>query len=65
MVLIPSLDLIVSWNDTKVKGDDVESRALKMLVDAMTRKDKWSSKCRNHKMSRQVNGPPASEVRVP
>jgi CubicO group peptidase (beta-lactamase class C family) len=35
IVVIPSLDLVVSWNDAKIDGRDKENRALKMLVDAV------------------------------
>lgn len=35
MVVIPSLDLIVSWNDAKVRSRDAENRALGMLVGAV------------------------------
>jgi len=35
MVVIPSLDLIVSWNDTKVRGRSNENEALGMLVSAV------------------------------
>jgi CubicO group peptidase (beta-lactamase class C family) len=34
MVVIPRLDLVVSWNDTKVKGRAMENQALKLLVEA-------------------------------
>jgi len=36
MVVIPSLDLVVSWNDSKVRGRDRENRALKRLAAAVT-----------------------------
>jgi CubicO group peptidase (beta-lactamase class C family) len=35
MVVIPSLDLVVSWNDAKLKGRDTENQALKLLVGAV------------------------------
>ncbi|MCI0682505.1 MAG: hypothetical protein L0Y71_10395 [Gemmataceae bacterium] len=35
MVVIPSRDLIVSWNDAKIKGRELENRALRMLVDSV------------------------------
>ena len=34
MVVIPSLDMIVSWNDTKIKGVKMANDALKLLVTA-------------------------------
>jgi CubicO group peptidase (beta-lactamase class C family) len=37
MVVIPSLDLIVSWNDAKVTGDGMINRALKLLAEAVSR----------------------------
>jgi CubicO group peptidase (beta-lactamase class C family) len=35
MVVISSLDLIVSWNDTNIHSRDEENQALKLLVDAV------------------------------
>jgi len=35
MVVIPSLDLIVSWNDAKVRGREMENEALRRLVAAI------------------------------
>ena len=35
MVAIPSLDLVVSWNDSKVDGREREARALRMLAAAV------------------------------
>jgi CubicO group peptidase (beta-lactamase class C family) len=35
MVVMPSLDLIVSWNDTRVEGRDMENEALRLLVAAV------------------------------
>ena len=35
MVVVPSLDLVMSWNDTGVRGREKESRALKLLVEAV------------------------------
>ncbi len=35
MVVIPSLDLIVSWNDTKIRASKMENRALKLLADSV------------------------------
>jgi CubicO group peptidase (beta-lactamase class C family) len=34
MVVIPGHDIVVSWNDAKIKSRDMENRALKMLVEA-------------------------------
>jgi len=36
MVVIPSLDLIISWNDTKIEGAEKENHALGLLVQAVT-----------------------------
>ncbi|MFQ5808108.1 MAG: serine hydrolase [Armatimonadota bacterium] len=36
MVVIPSLDLVMSWNDAKVRSRDAENKALGMLVQAVT-----------------------------
>lgn len=36
MVVIPSLDLIISWNDTKIEGTEKESHVLGLLVQAVT-----------------------------
>ena len=35
MVVLPSLDLIVSWNDTKIEGSNRVNHALKLLVDSV------------------------------
>ncbi|UCD50604.1 MAG: DUF4038 domain-containing protein, partial [Phycisphaerales bacterium] len=35
MVVLPSLDLIVSWNNTRIEGRDMENEALKHLVEAV------------------------------
>ncbi|HUV39646.1 MAG TPA: hypothetical protein VMY39_08515 [Planctomycetota bacterium] len=37
MVVIPSLDVVLSWNDAKVQGREMENRALRLLVDSVTR----------------------------
>lgn len=39
MVVLPSLDLIVSWNDTRIDGRDMENEALKRLLGAVTQRD--------------------------
>ncbi len=36
MVVLPSLDLIVSWNDTRINARDTENEALKRLTAAAT-----------------------------
>ncbi|MHC4584399.1 MAG: hypothetical protein ACYS3N_07690 [Planctomycetota bacterium] len=36
MVVMPSLDLIISWNDTKIRGAEMENHALKLLKDSAT-----------------------------
>jgi len=36
MAILPPLDLIVSWNDSKTRGREKESRALKLLIAAVT-----------------------------
>jgi len=35
MVVLPSLDLIVSWNDTRIEGRDKENEALRLVLDAV------------------------------
>jgi uncharacterized protein DUF6298 len=42
MVVIPSLDLIIAWNDSKVNSREKENRALKQLVDSVNDKAKSS-----------------------
>jgi len=37
MVVIPSLDLVVSWNDARVRGREKENQALKLLVESVVR----------------------------
>lgn len=36
MVVLPSLDMIISWNDTKIKGAEMENHTLKLLKDSVT-----------------------------
>ena len=36
MVVMPGLDLIVSWNDTKIQGSKMENHALRLLKDSVT-----------------------------
>ncbi len=36
MVVMPSLDIIISWNDTKIQGSEMENHALKLLKDSVT-----------------------------
>jgi len=35
MVVIPSLDLVVSWNDARIEGREAENEALRLLVAAV------------------------------
>jgi len=35
VVVLPSLDLIVSWNDTKIRGNNMVNHALRMLIDSV------------------------------
>jgi len=35
MVVLPALDLIISWNDTKIEGREMENHVLKLLVDSV------------------------------
>ncbi len=37
MVVIPSLDLIISWNDTQIEGTGKEGQVLGLLVQAVTK----------------------------
>ena len=37
MVVIPSLDLVMSWNDAKVKSREAENAAFQRLVRSVTR----------------------------
>ncbi|MDI6450612.1 serine hydrolase [Anaerobaca lacustris] len=39
MIILPGPDLIVSWNDTRVSGRDMENEALKRLIAAATHRD--------------------------
>ena len=36
MVVLPGLDLIISWNDTRIEGREMENHALKLLKDSVT-----------------------------
>ena len=36
MIVVPSLDVVLSWNDARVEGREMENRALKLLVGAVT-----------------------------
>ena len=38
MVVIPSLDLVMSWNDAKVRGRRMENQALKLLAASVSTK---------------------------
>jgi len=35
MVVIPSLDMIISWNDAKIRGAEMENHTLKLLKDSV------------------------------
>jgi hypothetical protein len=35
MVVMPSKDLIISWNDTKIRGSEMENYALKLLKESV------------------------------
>jgi len=35
MIVLPSLDLIVSWNDTRIDGREMENAALSLLLEAV------------------------------
>jgi hypothetical protein len=35
MVVLPGLDLIISWNDTKIEGREKENHTLKLLVESV------------------------------
>jgi hypothetical protein len=35
MVILPGLDLIISWNDTEIEGRKMENHALKLLADSV------------------------------
>ena len=37
MVVIPSLDVVLSWNDANVRGAAMENQALKLLAESVTR----------------------------
>lgn len=39
MVVIPSLDLIVAWNDAKIRSPEMENHALKLLVEAVNQNE--------------------------
>jgi len=36
MVVLPSLDLIISWNDTRIEGREKENHTLRLLVEAIS-----------------------------
>ncbi len=36
MAVLPSLDLIVSWNDTRIDGREMENEAFRLLLDAIS-----------------------------
>lgn len=39
MVVIPSLDVILSWNDARVKSREMENEALRLLSEAVVQRD--------------------------
>jgi len=39
MVVMPSLALIVSWNDTKIQTSEMENHALRLLKDSVTKSE--------------------------
>jgi len=39
MVVLPSMDLIVSWNDTKINGSKMVNHALELLKDSVIRSE--------------------------
>ncbi len=39
MVVIPSLDVIVSWNDSRIKSREMENEALRLLSEAVVQRD--------------------------
>jgi hypothetical protein len=44
LVVLPGLDLIISWNGTKTEGREKENHALKLLVESLTSKDAQSGR---------------------
>jgi CubicO group peptidase (beta-lactamase class C family) len=44
MVVLPSLDLIISWNGTKIEGREKENHTLKLLVESVASKEAQSSR---------------------
>ncbi|MFQ6036508.1 MAG: serine hydrolase, partial [Sedimentisphaerales bacterium] len=39
MVVMPSMDLIISWNDTKIQGSEMENHVLKLLRDSVVKSE--------------------------
>jgi len=37
MVIMPSKGLIISWNDTRIRGSEMENHSLKLLKDSVTK----------------------------
>lgn len=52
MVVLPGMDLIISWNDTKIEGREMENHTLKLLVDSVT-----STASRNGRIIADVEHP--------
>jgi hypothetical protein len=36
LLIVPSLDLVASWNDTRIDGRESENRLLRLLVEAVS-----------------------------
>jgi len=44
MVVLPSQDFIISWNDTKIQGSRMENHTLKLLKDSVTQSGPHNSR---------------------
>jgi hypothetical protein len=44
MVILPGLDMIISWNETKIEGREKENHTLKLLVESVTSKEAQNSR---------------------
>jgi hypothetical protein len=40
LLIVPCLDLIVSWNDSNVEGREMQNRVLRLACDAVEREAK-------------------------
>jgi len=56
MVVVPSLDLIISWNDTKIQGSEMENHALRLLVEAAASNPKRATGSVRKKNVEKVGG---------